>query len=1236
MGESASSYRIRLQKRLNGLMILCAQLQHEVDLKSIEVKDARDHVRELEVKRLRLELQVANICTILQQRKTFSEGHYFEISQERHPLLRQSEGGGRGSHAPQAHGSHSNRVHFSSTSASSSSSHGQLQQQQPSMTTHPYSASSSTHPYLPPPVYSSSPTRIYERTEGRRWSQNSYDNYSNDIYSDIDPSSPIKKPTTGSWIICPPPSENQNSGTQGRRHSLPTEPISPKKSSVGNVRDHARDVMNIAVQLLQSEYSPSPDQVTTTEEKTTPPSPVDLVNKLIFGDDPTSPTEVPRPMVVPQLSQQSTFQTPSPSRHERAEEEVEEKEEELADDDDDDDLMNDENLNKLIDETLSRVDELTVKTASFTPPPQVRQEVMKLSSKKKTPLRVGGGGGGGSSLKKKMITPRTLKYSTTTVDEDEGEEKGERKRRSGIPPRSLKKSSRSLSPTSSFTALVTTSTTSAANLTKMTTTPSSRGRDSTIVITQNSAITQRKELPRELETPHLATKKRTKVLTARSPSSECHLESLSPEVASRFLSSSPYETIKSSELLALSPRKKSSSPSRSPSKASTPVVHSSRPPSSIPSPPVYPSRSPSRDRAPSHTSEVSSPTPPPPLSSLLFDDYDNDLPPPTPLPNESARQTPLSNPPPTPSATSASDDMRVIGLLSSRLNTIADDAVMRDYGIIGLKQNTVEIKMKRQEAVIEELLSMILEGGITTHSSEGHDGQGIEGMDHHEGSGDVNLDEILFLLRSQQHELQEIQQNRNKGLHSHFYDTHSGGGGASGGGSEDEDQNSPYGVSSYFNGLQHNSSPDERGGGGGGGSGGQDSRRSRSPQRSVSRWIGGGTSHSHHLQGKDNKFNYAPTNHQRRASSSSSHHSRSASPLRPPDLTPHSSHDHHPPHDHHAVDAYHTRLTSTLERSPSPSLSPSPSPLIMPPHDQTSPSGSLGGVGASPLKDIANIATDMVRISKEIVQDTLLPPPPPPPLSTLPPSQHQHPHQPHSQYKVSTIPLRTSSPHSTPSPLPPTSSSRDHPHHRGKTTPVITPYHPTPKTNEDQEEEEENGTTNTSVWNISGSSCDEIPQEGEMRQLPSVSSFITPSQLPSAHHMPSPHKIGGRGSNTSVRPLEKSNSLITRTADGYSVLENSAHHHHGPSDPLIIALSPEYQALKYSSRHRKESFEEYDPKDPSRGGGSGVRRSPSPKKKQEHFSPEDLVEEIHSQQSTSNRHKSLSDTIEELQTQLYK
>jgi hypothetical protein len=43
-GEGPEQYRVRLQKRLSSLMVLLAQLQSEVDIKSVAVKDARDEV----------------------------------------------------------------------------------------------------------------------------------------------------------------------------------------------------------------------------------------------------------------------------------------------------------------------------------------------------------------------------------------------------------------------------------------------------------------------------------------------------------------------------------------------------------------------------------------------------------------------------------------------------------------------------------------------------------------------------------------------------------------------------------------------------------------------------------------------------------------------------------------------------------------------------------------------------------------------------------------------------------------------------------------------------------------------------------------------------------------------------------------------------------------------------------------------------------------------------------------
>mmetsp|Transcript_27391 Transcript_27391/g.46286 ORF Transcript_27391/g.46286 Transcript_27391/m.46286 type:complete len:2248 (+) Transcript_27391:148-6891(+) len=68
-GEKAGAYRSRLQKRLAGMLVILGQLQAEVDEKTLAVKVARERMRECEVKRLRLELQMAHVGAILQKRR---------------------------------------------------------------------------------------------------------------------------------------------------------------------------------------------------------------------------------------------------------------------------------------------------------------------------------------------------------------------------------------------------------------------------------------------------------------------------------------------------------------------------------------------------------------------------------------------------------------------------------------------------------------------------------------------------------------------------------------------------------------------------------------------------------------------------------------------------------------------------------------------------------------------------------------------------------------------------------------------------------------------------------------------------------------------------------------------------------------------------------------------------------------------------------------------------------------
>jgi hypothetical protein len=68
-GEEAKVYRGRLEKRLTALVILDRQLQEELLLKTEDVRRARDEVRDVEVLRLRVELQVNHVDKSLSQFK---------------------------------------------------------------------------------------------------------------------------------------------------------------------------------------------------------------------------------------------------------------------------------------------------------------------------------------------------------------------------------------------------------------------------------------------------------------------------------------------------------------------------------------------------------------------------------------------------------------------------------------------------------------------------------------------------------------------------------------------------------------------------------------------------------------------------------------------------------------------------------------------------------------------------------------------------------------------------------------------------------------------------------------------------------------------------------------------------------------------------------------------------------------------------------------------------------------
>jgi hypothetical protein len=66
-GEEAKIYRGRLEKRLTALVILDRQLQEELLLKTGDVRRARDELRDVEVLRLRVELQVNHVDKSLSQ-----------------------------------------------------------------------------------------------------------------------------------------------------------------------------------------------------------------------------------------------------------------------------------------------------------------------------------------------------------------------------------------------------------------------------------------------------------------------------------------------------------------------------------------------------------------------------------------------------------------------------------------------------------------------------------------------------------------------------------------------------------------------------------------------------------------------------------------------------------------------------------------------------------------------------------------------------------------------------------------------------------------------------------------------------------------------------------------------------------------------------------------------------------------------------------------------------------------
>mmetsp|Transcript_20272 Transcript_20272/g.18406 ORF Transcript_20272/g.18406 Transcript_20272/m.18406 type:complete len:627 (+) Transcript_20272:1-1881(+) len=59
-GESAKSFRARLQRRLSGLMLIDKELQEELKLRMSDVERTKDELKDLEIQRLRLQLQLTN------------------------------------------------------------------------------------------------------------------------------------------------------------------------------------------------------------------------------------------------------------------------------------------------------------------------------------------------------------------------------------------------------------------------------------------------------------------------------------------------------------------------------------------------------------------------------------------------------------------------------------------------------------------------------------------------------------------------------------------------------------------------------------------------------------------------------------------------------------------------------------------------------------------------------------------------------------------------------------------------------------------------------------------------------------------------------------------------------------------------------------------------------------------------------------------------------------------------
>mmetsp|Transcript_170 Transcript_170/g.300 ORF Transcript_170/g.300 Transcript_170/m.300 type:complete len:1337 (+) Transcript_170:2-4012(+) len=310
--------------------------------------------------------------------------------------------------------------------------------------------------------------------------------------------------------------------------------------------------------------------------------------------------------------------------------------------------------------------------------------------------------------------------------------------------------------------------------------------------------------------------------------------------------------------------------------------------------------------------------------------------------------------------------------ISVRLNQVADSAVVKEFGADLLGSNKIEVKMKRQEAVISELLSMLLKdcdvdssGSSSVGSSESDDGEA------------VGYDDLVFLLREQQQELEEIRSISEKNRIKEEPKC---------------DNDVMYG---FYHGVQHaspishHSTPEHT----------PHRSQSVSPTRSASKWIGGGTNTSHHVQGKDNKYNYPATNSEAVEASRHAHcaicsriNSRSPSPIsrRSSDPTaiqmarsnsksvrPHSQgHSHHHSHDHSVIDGQQQSRKVVRSKSAAgalPSSGPPPTGIRSYKHSASlSPTrrreDSIVSVDSSPWKDVSDIASHLVEKSKDVLK----------------------------------------------------------------------------------------------------------------------------------------------------------------------------------------------------------------------------------------------------------------------------